>query len=240
MFKLKVLPGGPRKRELCDPCCRMPDKVKVLSAGFAKAAYNHAILTDVCLGRWGEAWQLYEVIRVCRSVCVRLEGFLGVSLRVCVRVFVCVAGIGISSYLGTAVPHHLKHLSHFSARRVWTDATSSHKRERRFATESRCEAALCVYLYISFCDKKFVGFIYVLYIYMFYCIVNAWSYIWCFSTFALSVFKLSYFWLHDILTYWLMVRLLIVIFSRAYLKINTWSIKMRIKVLCQHTFNDFI
>lgn len=96
----------------------MPDKVKVLSAGFAKAAYNHTILTDVCLGRWGEAWQLCEVIRVCRSVCVRLEGFVGVSLSVCVCVNVCVAGIGISSYLGTAVPHHLKHLSHFSTRRV--------------------------------------------------------------------------------------------------------------------------
>jgi len=73
-----------------------------------------------------------ELICVCRSVCVRLEGFLGVSLcntsdaGVCVcycefvdpEVCVCVAGIGINSYLGTAVPLQLKHHTHFSTRFV--------------------------------------------------------------------------------------------------------------------------
>ncbi len=100
-----------------------------------------------------------------RSECVRLECFFGckfMCVRQVVLVYVlswacgvgsvCVEGIGINSYLGTAVPLQLKHHTHFSTRCVWTDAMSSHK--HRFAIKSQHEGVFYIYINMYFQTRR--------------------------------------------------------------------------------------
>ncbi len=118
-----------------------------------------------------EAWQLCEVICVCRSVCVRLEGFLGCKF-VCVRqvvlvcvcvcycervdreVCLCVCGrdrhqllSGHSSATSAETPHPFLHTVCLNRRHVLTQTQIRHK----------ITARGCVFYIYVFSDKTFIG-----------------------------------------------------------------------------------